>query len=118
MRFLLECARLGRIKSVKQRLEDAKHRLEVAQRQGQYDKASQLRFSTIPELEKQLPADNALAEDGAMLHERVTSDDIARVVAKSTGIPVQNLLKGKKEKLIHVSGSCDSFDEATRPILR
>ena len=37
-----------------------------------------------------------------MLHERVTSDDVARVVAKATGIPVQSLLKGEKEKLVHV----------------
>jgi hypothetical protein len=40
-----------------------------------------------------------------LLHDRVTSDDIARVVAKATGIPVTNLLKGEKEKLIHVSSS-------------
>jgi ATP-dependent Clp protease ATP-binding subunit ClpB len=95
------------MKSIKQQLEDAKHQLEVAQRQGQYDKASQLRFGTIPELERQLPTDNEGVSDEresplSMLHDRVTSNDIARVVAKSTGIPVQNLLKGERDKLIHV----------------
>ena len=42
----------------------------------------------------------------AMLHDRVTSADIARVVAKATGIPVQSLLKGEREKLVHVSARC------------
>ncbi|OCH89260.1 P-loop containing nucleoside triphosphate hydrolase protein [Obba rivulosa] len=103
-----ERARLERIKSLKRQLEDAKHELEVAQRQGQYERASQLRFSTIPELQRQLPTESERSEkDDAsspipMLHDRVTSADIARVVAKSTGIPVQNLLKGERDKLVHM----------------
>jgi len=102
-----ERARLDRIKDLKKRLEDAKHELEVAQRQGQFEKASQLRFGTIPDLERQLPADGETRDEEvesplAMLHDRVTSNDIARVVAKATGIPVQNLLKGEREKLVHV----------------
>ncbi|KIJ65353.1 hypothetical protein HYDPIDRAFT_130437 [Hydnomerulius pinastri MD-312] len=102
-----ERARLDRIKDIKKRLEDAKHELEVAQRQGQYEKASQLRFGTIPELERQLPKDGEAKEDAeesplAMLHDRVTSNDISRVVAKATGIPVQNLLKGERDKLVHM----------------
>ncbi|KAH0836910.1 P-loop containing nucleoside triphosphate hydrolase protein [Lanmaoa asiatica] len=102
-----ERARLDRIKDVKMRLEDAKHELEVAQRQGQYEKASQLRFGIIPDLERQLPEDGELKEANAesplaMLHDRVTSNDISRVVAKATGIPVQNLLRGEREKLVHM----------------
>ena len=93
------------------KLEDAKYQLEVAQRQGQYELASKLRFSTIPDLEKQIPSERqaeAIDESplGMALHERVTSSDIARVVAKATGIPVQNLLKGERDKLVHV---CLSF---------
>ncbi|KAF8550739.1 P-loop containing nucleoside triphosphate hydrolase protein [Imleria badia] len=102
-----ERARLDRIKGLKKRLEDAKHELEVAQRQGQYERASQLRFGIIPDLELQLPKDGELKEDNAegplaMLHDRVTSNDISRVVAKATGIPVQNLLRGEREKLVHM----------------
>ncbi|SJK97789.1 related to Heat shock protein 78, mitochondrial [Armillaria ostoyae] len=103
-----ERARLDRIKDVKERLENAKHQLEVAQRQGQYELASRLRFSTIPELERQLPDDSGERPDGesdsplAMLHDRVTSNDISRVVAKATGIPVQSLLKGERDKLVHM----------------
>lgn len=89
-------------------MEDAKHELEVAQRQGQFEKASQLRFGTIPDLERQLPTEAETRDEEvetplAMLHDRVTSNDIARVVAKATGIPVQNLLKGEREKLVHVN---------------
>jgi ATP-dependent Clp protease ATP-binding subunit ClpB len=86
--------------------------LEVASREGQYEKASRLRYYTIPDLEKQLPKDGDAAETETvdpdsplasfMLHERVTSDDIARVVAKATGIPVRNLLKGERDKLVYV----------------
>ncbi|KAF8448727.1 P-loop containing nucleoside triphosphate hydrolase protein [Boletus edulis BED1] len=104
---ITERARLNRIKDIKKRLEDAKHELEVAQRQGQYERASQLRFGVIPDLESQLPKDGELKEDSAegplaMLHDRVTSNDISRVVAKATGIPVQNLLRGEREKLVHM----------------
>jgi ATP-dependent Clp protease ATP-binding subunit ClpB len=101
----LERTRLQNIKETKKKLEEAKHQLEVAQRQGQYELASRLRFATIPELERQLPTEKAEVEEEsplAMLHDRVTSNDIARVVAKATGIPVQNLLKGERDKLVHV----------------
>ncbi|KAL5478820.1 HSP78_1 [Sanghuangporus weigelae] len=101
-----ERARIARIKNAKRELEQAKYELEVAQREGQYERASRLRYATIPELLKQLP--NEVDEEAQknsplpMLHDRVTSDDVARVVAKSTGIPVQSLLKGEKEKLVHM----------------
>lgn len=104
-----ERERVERVKEVKRRLEEAKYELEVAQREGHYEKASKLRFATIPELMKKLPSEAETAreegKDGVlpMLHDRVTSEDVARVVAKSTGIPVQSLLKGEKEKLVHVS---------------
>lgn len=87
-------------------MEESRHELEVAQREGKFELASRLRFSTIPELERQLPneKDATIVEEGplAMLHDRVTSNDIARVVAKITGIPVQNLMKGERDKLIKV----------------
>lgn len=102
-----ERARISRIKDVKTRLQDAWHQLEVAQRAGDFEKASRLRFSTIPELERKLPDEDVRGSDEteaplAMLHDRVTADDIARVVARSTGIPVQNLLKGERDKLVQM----------------
>ncbi|KAJ6476464.1 P-loop containing nucleoside triphosphate hydrolase protein [Mycena vitilis] len=101
-----ERARLARLKELKQQLEDAKHQLDVAQREGDFEKASRLRFATIPDLTRQLPDENAQARRDesplSMLHDRVTSNDIARVVARTTGIPVQNLLKGERDKLVHM----------------
>ena len=95
-----ERERLQRNKERKRRLEEAKHELEVAQRKGDYEAASRLRYATIPELEREIPTEGSGA--GAMLGERVTSDDIARVVARATGIPVQSLLKGERKRLVHV----------------
>ncbi|KAF9075334.1 P-loop containing nucleoside triphosphate hydrolase protein [Rhodocollybia butyracea] len=102
-----EREKLDKIKSLKERLEEMKHQLEVAQRQGQYELASRLRFASIPELEAQLPqedSDSSEEEGGrlTMLHDRVSPNDIARVVAKITGIPVQNLLRGEKDKLVQM----------------
>ena len=97
---------MNKIKDIKKRLAESKHQLEVAQREGQYELASRLRFATIPDLERQLPSESeseAMEESPmAMLHDRVTSNDISRVVARATGIPVQNLLKGERDKLVHV----------------
>lgn len=110
----VERARLDRLKDTKKKLEDAKYQLEVAQRQGQYELASRLRFATIPDLQRQLPRYEENQDEAesplAMLHERVTSNDIARVVAKATGIPVQNLMKGEREKLVHVSSCWRGFE--------
>lgn len=108
----LERDRLNHTKDLKKRLEEAKYQLEVAQRLGEFEKASQLRFGTIPDIQKQLlPLETEtntkeLTKEGklaGMLHDRVTSDDIAQVVAKATGIPVANLLKGERDKLVHAS---------------
>ena len=104
MIFGTERERLHRNKERKRRLEEAKHELEVAQRKGDFEAASRLRYATIPELERQIPAEGN--GEGAMLSERVTSDDIARVVARATGIPVQSLLKGERERLVHVGVPC------------
>ena len=97
---------MNKIKDIKKRLAEARHQLEVAQREGRYEFASRLRFATIPDLERQLPSESeseAMEESPmAMLHDRVTSNDISRVVARATGIPVQNLLKGERDKLVHV----------------
>ena len=100
-----ERERLQRNKERKRRLEEAKHELEVAQRKGDFEAASRLRYATIPELEREEGTGT-----GAMLGERVTSDDIARVVARATGIPVQSLLKGERERLVHVRISYPAFE--------
>ncbi|KAG8975817.1 chaperone ATPase hsp78 [Tulasnella sp. 425] len=105
-----ERARIHELREVKRKLEESKYELEVAQRQGEYEKASRLRYQTIPELESKLSKESSAEhaeEDAAqnLLHDRVTAADIGRVVSKATGIPVQNLLKGEREKLLHMEDS-------------
>ncbi|KDQ61982.1 hypothetical protein JAAARDRAFT_122866 [Jaapia argillacea MUCL 33604] len=103
-----ERSRLEEVREVRQKLEEAKYELEVAQREGNYEKASRLRYSTIPDLAKQLPKEEDPSEeregrDGEWrVHEKVGPDDIAKVVARSTGIPVQNLLRGERDRLVHM----------------
>jgi ATP-dependent Clp protease ATP-binding subunit ClpB len=84
---------------VKEALDAARIQLDQAQRQGDLAKAGELQYGTIPGLEKQL-ADAAGASAGAMLREEVTADDIAAVVAKWTGIPMERMLTGEREKLL------------------
>ncbi len=99
-----EKARVKGIKEIKEEIADAMGRLEIAQREGNYEMASRLRYSEIPALQKRLPSETADAEvtSGMMIRDRLTSEDIARVVAKATGIPVQQLLEGEREKLMHM----------------
>ncbi|KAL2354089.1 putative heat shock protein/chaperonin HSP78 [Cryomyces antarcticus] len=95
------------IKSVKEQLEKARLELEQAQREGNFGKASELRYATIPNLQKRLPGEGAESSGGektgdTLIHDAVTADDIANVVSRSTGIPVTKLMAGDVEKLIHM----------------
>ncbi|TPX69157.1 hypothetical protein SpCBS45565_g02751 [Spizellomyces sp. 'palustris'] len=99
-----ERQRIEHIKQLKQRLEQARMEFEMAQRRGDLGRASQLLYEVIPKLEKDLPEDTEEMEGPErLIHERVTANDIARVVSKRTGIPVQNLLRGEREKLLRMA---------------
>lgn len=103
-----ERAELESLKGTKEQLERARRDLEQAQRENDFGKAGELRYSTIPDLEKKLPDESeaATASEGqALLHDSVTADDIAAVVSRTTGIPVTKLMVGEVEKLIHMEDS-------------
>lgn len=97
-------AKLDQIKEFKKELERARTELEQAQRTGDFQRASELRYGVIPQLEQKLPKEGSDKgqEDHsvALVHDRVTADDIAKVVSRATGIPVQNLLRGERRKLL------------------
>ena len=84
---------------IKEALDAARIELDQAQRQGDLAKAGELSYGRIPELEKQL-AEAEVTADNAMLREEVTAEDIAGVVARWTGIPVERMLAGEREKLL------------------
>ena len=89
---------------IKEELDAARSALDQAQRAGDLAKAGELSYGTIPGLEKQL-ADAEAAAGNAMLREEVTADDIAAVVSKWTGIPVDRMLAGEREKLLAMEGT-------------
>ena len=84
---------------LKEQLDAARIALEQAQRGGEYARAGELQYGTIPALEKQLEKAQS-ASAGAMLREEVTAEDIAAVVSRWTGIPVDKMMEGEREKLL------------------
>ena len=86
---------------IKEQLDAARGQLEQAQRAGDLAKAGELSYGTIPLLEKQLAEAQGEAA-GAMLREEVTQDDIAAIVSRWTGIPVDKMLEGEREKLLQM----------------
>ncbi|KAL4894043.1 P-loop containing nucleoside triphosphate hydrolase protein [Aspergillus ambiguus] len=100
-----EKAEIESLKRTKEELENARFQLEQAQREGNFAKAGELRYSTIPSLEAKLPKEGE--EQGAtaqtsLIHDSVTADDIGNVVSRTTGIPVNKLMAGEVEKLIRM----------------
>ncbi|GMN03275.1 ATP-dependent chaperone ClpB [Erythrobacter sp. MTPC3] len=86
---------------IKEELDHARLELEQAQREGDLAKAGELSYGTIPELEKRLEAAEGMTEN-ALLREEVTEEDIAGVVARWTGIPMERMMEGEREKLLEM----------------
>ncbi len=106
-RWQNEKAAIEEIKAAKAELEEVQREAERAEREAELERAAELRYGRIPEIEKKIAAAEAkLAElhrdGGSMLTEEVTEEDIAQVVGKWTGIPVSRLMEGEVEKLIHM----------------
>ncbi len=89
----------GKINELKSKIEASKFELEKAQREGNLAKAGELSYGKIPELQKELlNLDSSVSKN--IVHEAVSEDDIAAIVARTTGIPVDRILSGEKEKLL------------------
>ncbi len=89
---------------IKEQLDAARLELDQAQRSGDLAKAGELQYGRIPELEKQL-GDAQAASEGAMLREEVTDQDIAGVVSRWTGIPVERMMEGERDKLMQMESA-------------
>jgi ATP-dependent Clp protease ATP-binding subunit ClpB len=101
-RWQAEKSKLGDARDVKEKLEAARIELEQAQRKGDYNRAGQLKYQIIDGLEKKLAELESGDGKGAMVEEAVTSDHIAGVVSRWTGVPVEKMLEGEKEKLLRM----------------
>ena len=90
-------------KAIKQQIEDVKHQMEEAERNYNLEKLAQLKYGTLPDLEKKLEVEKEkaeAAEEARLLKEEVTEEEIAEVISGWTGIPVSKLVESEREKLL------------------
>ena len=100
-RWQKEKEALDRVKEITQRIDELRMEYERAERAGDFNRAAEIRHGELPALERELEERDARVET-AMVKEEVDEDDVAAVVARWTGIPVDRLLEGETEKLIHM----------------
>ena len=120
---------IGKVQKIREELEQANAQLEKAQREYDLEAASKLQYGRIPQLKKELEESEkaaASAKDSTLLRDRVTEEEIARIVARWTGIPVSKLMEGEREKLLRlpetlherVVGQDEAVDAVSDSILR
>jgi len=93
---------VSNVSKLKEELEDAKFQMEYHQRDGNYAEASKYQYDTIPNLEKKIEEYSKTLENSRFIKLEVTTEDVAEVVSKWTGIPVNKMLEGEKEKLLQL----------------
>ena len=96
---------IGKVQQLRADLESANAELEKAQREYGLNKAAELQYGKIPALKKALEAEEQIAADGkarSLLRDKVTEEEIARIIERWTGIPVAKLMEGEREKLLHL----------------
>jgi len=118
-RWKQEKAKLGQAQSIKEKLDRARHDLELAQRRGEFEKAGEIAYGLIPGLERDL---KKIEEQSAtqLVTEAVSEEHIAQVVSRWTGIPVDKMLAGEREKLLRMEDTLGSRvvgqEEAVRAV--
>lgn len=126
LKWQLEKEQLNKAKNAKEDLEKAKLEYEKAMNNAEYEKASKLKFSTIPELERLIMKSNEKDDENRMLDEVVKEDDIANIISKWTGIPVSKLKQSESSKLLNlkenlekrVIGQDEALEKVSDAILR
>src|SRR5688500_11796322 len=101
-RWLAEKEKLSAVSRLKEHLDQARYELEAAQRRGDLAKAGEIAYGVIPDLERKLREAEAADRSGGMVEEAVTAEHIAQVVARWTGIPVDKMLEGERDKLLRM----------------
>jgi ATP-dependent Clp protease ATP-binding subunit ClpB len=104
-RWKSEKEKLSEAQKVKTELDQLRVELANAQRRGEYQRAGELAYGRIPELEKKLADIEAKENNGEMMEEAVTANHIAQVVSRWTGVPVDKMLEGEKDKLLRMEDS-------------
>jgi ATP-dependent Clp protease ATP-binding subunit ClpB len=121
---------IDKLNDLKEQRNSLTHEMEKAQRDGDYNKASEIMYSKLPQLEKQIEeCQNVVGQsntNGSLLRMKVTEEEISKIVARWTGIPVTKLMEGEREKLLHmedilhkrVIGQDEAVTKVTEAILR
>ena len=120
---------IGKVQTLREQIEQTNAAIEKAQREYDLNKAAELKYGKLPELQKQLEAEEKLAnekKEDSLLRDRVTDEEIARIVARWTGIPLEKLVEGEREKLLHlddvlhkrVIGQDEAVTKVSEAILR
>ncbi|WP_181701043.1 ATP-dependent chaperone ClpB [Chthonobacter albigriseus] len=110
-RWKNEKDKLGRAAELKRQLDEARNELAVAQRKGEYQRAGELAYGVIPGLERELKDVEAAGATVGMVEEAVTPDHVAGVVSRWTGVPVDKMLEGERDKLLRME------DELARRVI-
>ena len=96
---------IGKVQTLREQIEQTNAAIEKAQREYDLNKAAELKYGKLPQLQKQLAEEEKVAaakKEDSLLRDRVTDEEIARIVARWTGIPVEKLVEGEREKLLHL----------------
>ncbi len=120
---------IGKVQSLREKIEQTNAAIEKAQRDYDLNKAAELKYGKLPQLQKQLEEEEKIAaekKENSLLRDRVTDDEIARIVARWTGIPVEKLVESEREKLLHlddvlhqrVVGQDEAVTKVSEAILR
>jgi ATP-dependent Clp protease ATP-binding subunit ClpB len=127
-RWQAEKSKLGLAADLKKQLEEARNELAAAQRKGEFQRAGELAYGLIPKLEKELEVSESQDSSALdpMVQEVVTPDNIAHVVSRWTGIPVEKMLEGQRDKLLRmedelsqwVVGQGDAVQAVSRAVRR
>jgi ATP-dependent Clp protease ATP-binding subunit ClpB len=118
------------IRNIKEKIDEAKRREQLAARENNLELLGEIRYGLLPDLDRELSSANAaldeIRENGSMLKEEVTDEEIAEVVSKWTGIPVARMLEAEKDKLLHlesrlgdrVVGQIDAIEAVSESVRR
>lgn len=122
---------ISKVQKLREELEQVGAGIERAERDGDLNRAAELKYGRLPELQKSLAEEEAIAEQkknekNTLLRDRVTEEEIARIVGRWTGIPVTKLMEGEREKLLHmeevlhrrVIGQNEAVTKVSEAILR
>ena len=120
---------IGKVQALREQIEQTNAAIEKAQREYDLNKAAELKYGKLPQLQKELEEEEKVAaakKEDSLLRDRVTDEEIARIVARWTGIPVEKLVEGEREKLLHlddvlhkrVIGQDEAVTKVSEAILR